>query len=50
MPLSGGILAKKVLKASSPPADAPMPTINEEGDVLPTDCLVRPFASRAFFS
>jgi hypothetical protein len=28
MPLSAGMLAKNVLKASSPPADAPMPTIN----------------------
>ncbi len=28
MPLSGGIAARNLLHASSPPADAPMPTTN----------------------
>src|SRR3546814_8967459 len=35
MPLSDGMFAKKVLKASSPPAEAPMPTIS--GRVRPFD-------------
>ena len=31
MPLRGGMFARKVLKASRPPADAPMPTISDGG-------------------
>src|SRR5262245_16534811 len=35
MPLSVGILAKNVLKALSPPAEAPIPTIRgDAGDVV----------------
>ena len=43
MPLSAGMALKNFLKASSPPAEAPMPTI---GNAVPSFATVLPLASR----
>ena len=53
MPVSGSVLAKKLRNASSPPADAPMPTIKgvAERDAKPVGDTPRVFADfGAFFS
>ena len=53
MPVSGSVLAKKLRNASSPPADAPMPTINGVSvpDAEPIDAAPGVFADfDAFFS
>jgi hypothetical protein len=47
MPLSGGILAKKLWNASNPPADAPIPTIKCEFDPRPAGRFSRLLVFRA---
>jgi len=44
----GALMEKKLLNASKPPADAPMPTIKNEFDVRPAGLFLRLSVSRDF--